>query len=53
MQAPDGKLTKGKIMILNFRSMATMVNQFSYTFDFHDAFSIGKMEINCERKNKV
>jgi hypothetical protein len=53
MQAPTEKLTKGKIMMMNFRNMATMVNQFSFTFDFHDAFSIGKMEINYERKNKV
>jgi hypothetical protein len=40
-------------MMMNFRNMATMVNQFPVTFDFHDAFSIGKMEINCERKNKL
>jgi hypothetical protein len=30
-----------------------MANWFSLTSNVHDAFLLGKMDINCERKNKI
>ncbi len=38
---------------MNFRSIATVANQVSFTFDVNDVFLINKMEIDHERKNKV
>jgi hypothetical protein len=38
---------------VNFKSMATIANQFSSTSDITDVFLLGKMDINNERKNKV
>jgi hypothetical protein len=40
-------------MTMNFRNMATMANRFSFTSNVHDAFLLGKMDINYERNNKV
>jgi hypothetical protein len=53
MQGPITKLCKGEIMTVNSRSMAIMAHQFSLTSNVHDALLLGKMDINCERKNKV
>jgi hypothetical protein len=47
------KLSMGKIMTMNSRSMASMANQFSFTFNVCDAFLLGKMDINYKRKNRV
>jgi hypothetical protein len=33
--------------------MASIATHFSSTFDVHDAFLLGKMDINHGRKNKV
>jgi hypothetical protein len=33
--------------------MATMASRFSSMSNVSDAFLLGKMDINCERKNKV
>jgi hypothetical protein len=38
---------------MNFRSIATMASQVSFTFDVNDVFLINKMEIDHEKKNKV
>ncbi len=43
----------GKIMTMNSRSMASMANQFSFTFNVCDVFLLGKMDINYKRKNRV
>ncbi len=40
-------------MTMNFKNITTMANRFSLTSNVHDAFLLGKMDINCERKNKV
>ncbi len=33
--------------------MATMASQFSSTSNVGDAFLLRKMDVNCERKNKI
>jgi len=33
--------------------MATMASRFSFMSNASDAFLLGKMDINCERKNKL
>jgi hypothetical protein len=38
---------------MNSKSMATMASQFYLTFDICNVFSLHKMNINCERKNKI
>jgi hypothetical protein len=53
MHAFNTKLSKGEIITMNFRSIATVANQVSFTFDVNDVFLINKMEIDHERKNKV
>ncbi len=53
MEAFGAKLTKGKIVAMNSKNMATMANQLSSTSNVHDAFLLGKMNINHDKKNKV
>jgi len=38
---------------MNYRSIATMASQVSFTFDVNDVFLINKMEIDHEKKNKI
>jgi hypothetical protein len=38
---------------MNSKRIATMASQFSFMFDVCDAFLLGNMDINHERKNKV
>jgi hypothetical protein len=52
MLTPILKLTKGKITTMNFRNMAIMAIQFSFTSDVCDVFLLSKMDMNCERKGK-
>jgi hypothetical protein len=44
---------RGKIITMNYRSIATMASQVSFTFDVNDVFLINKMEIDHEKKNKI
>jgi hypothetical protein len=53
MQAFGAKLTKGKIVAMNSKNMATMANQLSSISNVHDAFLLGKMNVNHDKKNKV
>jgi hypothetical protein len=53
MHAFNTKLSKGEIITMNFRSIAIVASQVSFTFDVNDVFLINKMEIDHERKNKV
>jgi hypothetical protein len=53
MQAFGAKLTKGKIVAMNSKNVATMANQLSSTSNVHDAFLLGKMNINHDKNNKV
>jgi hypothetical protein len=50
MQGIRAKLNKGEIATMNFKTLATMVSQFSSTSNVHDAFLLGKMDINREGK---
>jgi hypothetical protein len=47
-QAPIAKLTKGEIMVVNFKSM---VNKFSPS-NVYEAFLLGKMDIQGEGSTK-
>jgi len=53
MQTFGAKLTKGKIVAMNSKNMATMANQLSSTSNVHEAFLLGKMNINHDKRNKV
>jgi hypothetical protein len=44
--------TKGEILAMNYKGMATMASQFSFTSNVHNVFLLRKMDIYHERKNK-
>jgi predicted amino acid racemase len=53
MQSPKAKLSKGEIVTVNSRNMATMGSQFFSTSYVYDAFLLRKMDLNCGTKNKI
>jgi hypothetical protein len=54
MQASISKVTtKGEIMAMNYKGMATMTSWFSFTSNVHNVFLVRKMNIYHERKNKA
>jgi hypothetical protein len=50
MQGLKAKLSKGEIMTMNSKTIATMASWPSYMSNVHDAFLLRKMDINCEGK---
>ncbi len=53
MQASISNLTtKGEIMAMNYKGMATMTSRFSFTSNVHNVFLLRKMDIYHERKIK-
>jgi hypothetical protein len=52
-QTPISKLIKGEITTMKSRNMATMASWLLSTFDVHDFFWLGKININHERKSKI
>jgi hypothetical protein len=53
MQSPKAKLSKGEIVTMNSRNMATMGSQIFATSYVYDAFLLKKMDLNCGKKKKI
>jgi len=53
MQGFKIKINKGEITSMNLKNMATITSWFSSMFNVCDAFLLKKMNVNCERNNKI
>jgi hypothetical protein len=53
MQGLKAKVSKGEIIGMNFKNMATITSRLSSTSNVYDAFLLTKMNVNHERKNKI
>jgi hypothetical protein len=53
IQGLEAKVSKGKFIGMNFKNMATITSRLSLTFNVSDVFLLRRMNVNCERKNKV